>query len=177
VARCSRPATARDLAAWIVTLIENSTVGVFNALGPTNHPEVALTVRRMLDACNQAAGNLAKLVWVPTEFLDKHDVAPWSEMPGWIEAEGDHAGFGALSNKRAVAAGLIFRPVLETAKDTLAWLASPEVEEWVTGAEPFGSASMRMLADLPEDKRQVVRGSGISRDKEAKVLAAWKAKS
>lgn len=58
-----------------------------------------------------------------------------------------------MSNARAVARGLTFRPALETARDTLAWLAS-----------------------LPEADRAKVASTGISRDREAKVLAAWKAR-
>jgi 2'-hydroxyisoflavone reductase len=152
----------RDLAAWIVTMIENKTVGVFNALGPANLPKVALNMKQMLDACNQAAGNKATLTWVPADFLEKHEVGPWSEMPAWIPPEGEYAGFGTLSCKRAIDAGLKFRPILDTAKDTLAWLASPDLDVW--------------LADLPEPKRKAVRGSGIARDKELEVLAAWKAR-
>ncbi len=152
----------RDLAAWIITMIETKTAGVFNALGPSNHPTVQLTMKQMLDACNQAAGNKATVTWVPAEFLDKQEVGPWSEMPAWIPPEGEYAGFGTRSCKRAIDAGLTFRPIVDTAKDTLAWLASPDLEMW--------------LSDLPEPKRKAVRGSGIARDKETKVLAAWKAK-
>ena len=64
------------------------------------------------------------------------------------------------------------RPLVDTAKDTLAWIASPDLEAWVTGADPFGSAAM--LGKTEVGKRKEIRGSGISRDKEAKVLAAWK---
>jgi 2'-hydroxyisoflavone reductase len=69
----------------------------------------------------------------------------------WIPLEED-PGFGTTSNARALKAGIRFRPVGETAKDTLAWLAT-----------------------LPEDERTKFRSSGIARDKEDKILAAWKA--
>ncbi len=165
----------RDLAAWIVTLIENRSTGVFNALGPSNHPKVNLTIKQMLDDCNRAAGNKATLTWVPADFLDRHEVSAWNEMPGWIPAEGDSAGFGRLSNQRAVDAGLQFRPIFDTSKDTLAWLASPDLEAWVAGADPFGSAAMLSRTD-DQTKRKLIHGSGIARDKETKVLAAWKAR-
>ncbi|MBA2539253.1 MAG: NAD-dependent epimerase/dehydratase family protein [Deltaproteobacteria bacterium] len=164
----------RDLAAWIVTLIENRTTGVFNAFGPSNHPKINLSIKQLLDDCNTAAGNKASLTWVSTEFLDNHEVSPWAEMPGWVPAEGDYAGFGRLSNQRAVDAGLTFRPIADTAQDTLAWLALPDVEAWVRGTAPFGSAAM-LSRDEPA-KRRAIRGSGITREKEAKVLAAWKAR-
>jgi 2'-hydroxyisoflavone reductase len=164
---------ARDLAAWIVTLIENRSTGVFNALGPSNHPKVNLTIKQLIDDCNRAAGNKATLTWVPAEFLDKHGVVAWSEMPGWTPAEGDLAGFGRMSNQRAVDAGLKLRPLVDTAKDTLSWLASPDLEAWVADTDPFGSAAIRRTDG--QTMRKLIHGSGITRDKEARVLAAWKA--
>jgi len=137
----------RDLGAWIVKLIEDGTVGTMNAVGP----ERKITMREVLEACNAAGGNKATLTWVPWKFLEKQEVMPWMEMPMWVPAEED-PGFGTMSNARAIKAGLTFRPIGDTAKDTLAWLAT-----------------------VPEDKRGRTTSSGISREKEAKVLAAWKA--
>ena len=139
----------RDLAAWIVKTIEDGTMGVFNALGP----ERRLTMKELLDACNTAAGGKATLTWVDADFLDKQGVEPWSELPAWFDNKGEMAGFGTMSNARAVKAGLTFRPTVDTARDTLAWLAT-----------------------LPEDQRAKLRSSGLKADKEAKVLAAWKAR-
>lgn len=165
---------ARDLAAWIITLIERGTTGTFNAFGPSNHPNVALSMKGMLEACNQAAGNKATLTWVPADFLAKHEVAPWSELPGWLPASADNAGFGKRSNQRAVDAGLTFRPIVDTARDTLTWVASPDLELWVANTDPFGSAAM--LTRSEDNKRKAIHGSGLARDKETKVLAAWKAR-
>jgi 2'-hydroxyisoflavone reductase len=150
---------SRDLGAWIVKVIEDNVTGIYNALGPAK----PLTMKAMLEACNAAAGNKATLTWVDAAFLEEQKVAPWSELPAWFDAKGEMAGFGTMANARAIKAGLVFRPIGETAKATLEWLALPETAEWI--------------ATLPDDKRDKVRGSGISRDKEAKVLAAWHAKT
>jgi nucleoside-diphosphate-sugar epimerase len=139
----------RDLGAWIVKVIEDRTVGTYNALGPA----APITMRGCLDACNHVLGDRAKLVWVAAEFLDDHGVRGWSDMPMWFDNHGDNAGFGTLSNRRAIAKGLAFRPVTETAVDTVAWLAT-----------------------LPEDVRAKVRSSGIAPDREREVIAAWKAR-
>jgi 2'-hydroxyisoflavone reductase len=137
----------RDLGAWIVRVIEQRTVGVYNALGPAQRT----TMKQALDGCNAAAGGKATLTWVPADFLAAHNVDGWSDLPMWLDNhQADQLGFGTTSNARAVAAGLTFRPVTETAKDTLAWLAT-----------------------LPDDERAKVRSSGIKPQREAEVLAAW----
>jgi nucleoside-diphosphate-sugar epimerase len=139
----------RDLGAWIVRVVENGTTGTMNALGP----EKRVTMKDVLDECNRALGNKAQLVWVGNDLLEKEEVHPWSEMPLWIPNQGDFAGFGTLDNKKAIKAGLTFRPIGETARDTLAWLET-----------------------LPPEERTKARTSGIKPDKEAKVLALWKAR-
>ncbi len=148
----------RDLGAWIVRVIEDGTVGTFNAFGPDKRT----TMKSVLDSVNEATGNKATLTWVDAAFLEQHKVEGWSDMPMWIDNKGDMVGFGTRSNARALKAGLTVRPVRDTAKDTLAWLADKETIEWV--------------ATLPDDKRSKVRSSGISREREAAVLAAWKAR-
>lgn len=137
----------RDLGAWIVHLVEQRTTGIYNAFG------AGVAMKTVLDACNAAAGGKATITWVDAAFLDAHHVAGWSELPMWIDNRGDEAGFGTRSNARAVAAGLVTRPIADTAKATLEWLDT-----------------------LPADERARVRSSGITRDKEARVLAAWKAR-
>jgi 2'-hydroxyisoflavone reductase len=136
----------RDLGRWIVTLIENKTTGVFNALGP----EKQLTIGETLDACKTASGSDAKFVWGDWAFLQSEKVSPWSDMPAWVPSEGEYAGFAKISNARAVKAGLTFRPILDTAKDTLAWFKT-----------------------LPEERRSKLR-AGIKPEREAEVLAALK---
>ena len=139
----------RDLGAWIVRVVEDRTTGTMNALGPDKR----VTMKSVLDECNRALGGKAQLTWVDADFLEKEEVHPWSEMPLWIPNKGEYAGAGTLSNARAVKAGLTFRPIGDTAKDTLAWLDT-----------------------LPADERTKARSSGIKPDKEAKVLAAWKSR-
>jgi 2'-hydroxyisoflavone reductase len=138
----------RDLGDWIVHLIEKNVTGTMNALGP----EKSITMKEVITECNAAAGNKATPVWVDWKFLEKNEVQPWAEMPMWIPNEGQDAGFGTTSNARALKAGIRFRPVGDSARDTLAWLDT-----------------------LPPDQRAKARSSGIKRDKEDKILADWKA--
>lgn len=137
----------RDLAEWIVHLIETKAAGTYNAIGPDPVP----AMRDLLAACNELGGNRAQLTWVPADFLEQQQVQPWSELPLWFHPAGPFAGFGTLANRRAAAAGLRFRHLGTTAADTLAWVKS-----------------------LPADAPAKMRGFGLTREKEAAVLAAWK---
>ena len=138
----------RDLGEFLVTLIEGTTTGIFNALGPVE----PLTMGRMLGACKEAAGSDATFTFVPAKFLAEQGVSPWSDMPAWVPAEGDTAGFARVSNAKAVEAGLKFRPILDTARATLDWFQAQ-----------------------PEERRSKMR-AGIRPEREAEVLAAWKAR-
>lgn len=140
----------RDLAAFVVKAIEDTTVGTYNAFGPPQ----PTTIKTVLDACNEAGGNKAQITWVDGKFLTDHGVLGWRDLPMWLDnKQADDLGFGTMKNARALAKGLACRPPLETAKDTLAWLAT-----------------------LPEDERAKAASSGVKRDKELEVLAAWKAR-
>jgi 2'-hydroxyisoflavone reductase len=139
---------ARDLAEWTIRVAEARTLGVFNAMGPAYD----LTMGDALVGVRAATTAGARLHWVPADFLEQQKVSAWGDMPIWVPGTGDTAGFGRRSNARAVAAGLTFRPLAETALDTLAW--------WRT---------------LPEDRRAKPR-AGIAPEREKEVLAAWKAR-
>jgi 2'-hydroxyisoflavone reductase len=136
----------RDLAAWMITVVEREAAGTWNATGPADR----LTMRAMLESSRAALGSAASLVWVPAPFLAAQKVAPWRDLPAWIPA--GRSGFTSLSNARALAQGLRFRPVADTAKDTLAW--------WKR---------------QPDARRAKLR-AGLSEAREREVLAAWKAR-
>jgi len=139
---------ARDLAEWTIRLVESGTLGVFNAMGPQRE----LTMGAMLEGVRGAVGSKATLTWVPADFLDQQKVSAWGDMPTWVPGTGDTAGFSRRSNEKAVAAGLEFRSIATTAKDTLAWWKAQ-----------------------PAERRARMR-AGIAAEREAQVLAAWKAR-
>ncbi len=139
----------RDLGEFLVRLIEDRTTGVFNALGPDG----TLTMGRMLAACKEAATSDATFTWADAEFLEKQGVHAWSDMPVWVPSRGESAGLPRVSNARAIRAGLKFRPIADTTRATLEWFRA-----------------------LPEDRRSKLR-AGLAPEREAKVLAAWKARA
>lgn len=130
----------RDLAAWILDMAERGAAGIFNATGP----EEPLTMQGLLDECIAVLRSAAVLTWVTESFLLERGVAPWTELPLWIPNADDH-----FDCRKAIAAGLRFRPLAETVRDTLEWDA----------ARP---------AERP-------RRAGLSREREREILAAWSA--
>jgi 2'-hydroxyisoflavone reductase len=102
----------RDLGAWIVRLCEDGTHGVFNAIDRTTWAD-------LLNACVRGTSADARLVWIPSSWLAEQGVGEWMELPLWVTSE-ELKGLHDVENARAVAAGLTFRPLEETARDTLA---------------------------------------------------------
>ena len=124
----------RDLAEWIIRMVEQSRAGVYNATGP----EKSMTMGALLEACRAVSKGQTELVWVEEGFLLQAGVAPWSELPLWIpESDPDSAGFSAFDSSKAITAGLSFRSVAATVRDTLAWAATrPSDWQWRAGLDP-----------------------------------------
>ncbi len=108
----------RDLAEWVVHLIDEKISGTFNATGPRE----PLTMGQMLLACQAMTASFTEFVHVPDEFLVEHDVVPFVQLPLWIPAP--HHGFLDVDISRALANGLVLRPLGETICDTLNWDAT-----------------------------------------------------
>ena len=74
-------------------------------------------------------------------------------QPPFFDPKADDAvnygGMGAVSIQRALAKGLTFRPLAETARDTLAWFKSQ-----------------------PQERQKKLK-AGLTKEREAEVLAAW----
>jgi len=136
---------ARDLAEWTIRMAENHETGIYNATGPTK----LLGIGGMLDGIKGAEKSNATFTWVNEEFLAQQKVEPWSDMPVWT---GKDSGLARTNISRALAKGLTFRPLADTARDTLAWFKS-----------------------LPQDRQSKLR-AGLTPEREAEVLSAWNKK-
>ena len=121
----------RDLGAWLVRALEDGRGGIFNATSE------GIAWGELLTG--------AVVTWVSDDFLAEHQVGEWMELPLWI-VDPAFRGMHAVDVSRAVAAGLTFRPVDETVRDTAAWDASRGEPELATG---------------------------LSTEREAELLAAW----
>src|SRR5205807_7846162 len=108
---------ARDLAEWTVRVVENRETGIYNATGPAK----PLGIGGMLDGIKGALNSNAKFTWAPADFLKQQKVDAWSDMPVWT---GDESGMARTSISRALAKGLTFRSLADTASEALAWFKS-----------------------------------------------------
>lgn len=138
----------RDLAAWIVASAESRQTGTFDGTGR------AMTRAAFTDAVAAAARELDLLdptettfTAVDQEFLIAQGVEPWAgpgSLPVWLPLP-EYAGLMARDVAASYAAGLVTRPLSETARDTILW-----------------------LRETPD-----ATVTGMDRDREAAVLAAW----
>ena len=118
----------RDLAAWTVQMAEAGATGIYQATGPAE----PLPLGELLTACQAATGSDARFTWVSEQFLTDHEVGAYVEMPLWVP--NTEAGFDRVNCAKAIDAGLTFRPLTETVRDTLAWdRTRPADHQWRAG--------------------------------------------
>jgi 2'-hydroxyisoflavone reductase len=134
---------ARDLAEWTIRMVENRETGTYNATGPAK----PIGIGKMLDEIKDALNSNATFNWVPADFLRQQKIEAWSDMPVWT---GEESGMARTNINRALSKGLTFRPLAETARDTLAWFKSQSQE------------------------RQSKMKAGLTPEREAEVLTAWR---
>lgn len=134
---------ARDLAEWTIRMAEEGATGTYNATGPA----ARLTIEGMLNGIKSGLGANARFTWAPADFLEKEKVAPWSDMPVWVPPNSEDGAISDVSIKRALDHGLTFRPLAETARDTLAWFKS-----------------------LPKERQEKMK-AGLTKERETEVLA------
>jgi 2'-hydroxyisoflavone reductase len=137
---------ARDLAEWTIRMAENRHTGIYNATGPSK----PLGIGDMFDEIKGALNSNAEFTWIPANFLAQQKVEAWSDMPVWA---GDELGLARTKINHALAKGLTFRSLAETARDTLTWFKSQS-----------------------QDRQSKLR-AGLTPEREAEVLAAWHKKA
>jgi nucleoside-diphosphate-sugar epimerase len=138
----------RDLAAFMLGLVERRVDGTFNAVTPPG----AITMGSLMDTSRKLTGADTKLTWIDEDFLaanlkpEEMNFAPWGPM------KGEEAGGSLTGMKASAREGLKARPLEETVRDTLAWHET-----------------------RPAERKAALR-SGFTPEKEAEILAAWHAR-
>ena len=100
-----------------------------------------------LDWSSQPTSSTVRAVPLDHDRPNERQVLPARRE---LDAAGPQAGSLAWSSQKAVDAGLAFRPLAETARDTLAWFRT-----------------------LPAERQATLR-AGLAAEREAEVLAAWR---
>ena len=104
---------ARDMATWIVSLLENGTPGTFHAVSPP--PPFGFG--QMLEAiAAEVAPPGTQFTWVAADFLLAHGI-DGAALPLWPEGEGDDANMSRANPAAAAATGLAPRPLRATVAD------------------------------------------------------------
>ena len=112
---------ARDLAAWMLDLLEQDRGGTFNAVSPSGQ----WTFSDLVDGLVAESQEPPQPVGIADDALVAHGVTPWLGLPLWLPAsEPDAAGFMSIDGTKARAAGLAVRPLRETIRDTAEWLVA-----------------------------------------------------
>jgi nucleoside-diphosphate-sugar epimerase len=144
---------ARDVVGWALDMAEQGEAGTFNAAGP----EEPITIEELVEAVKRVSGSDARFTWVDEDFLLDQGLEPFDDVPLWLALgrNPELSSFYAMSNAKALGAGLSFRPLDDTIADTLAWererSGGPLKKDYGAGGEVPGLSSAR----------------------EARVLRAW----
>jgi 2'-hydroxyisoflavone reductase len=117
---------ARDLAEWTILAAEQQLTGIYNVTGP----DYPLSFGEVVETCQAVSESAATFTYLPESFLQKNDAE--NAFPLWA-GDGD-AGIHTINSQKAIAAGLTFRPLAETVRDTLDYLDTlPADREWKVG--------------------------------------------
>ncbi|HEX9885786.1 MAG TPA: NAD-dependent epimerase/dehydratase family protein [Longimicrobiales bacterium] len=135
----------RDFTEWMIRMAEDGRAGIYNVVGPATPRPMA----ELLYGIRAVTTAEATFTWVPREFLMERRVRPYQEMPVWRPPVAGSEGFARFDLTPEVEAGLTFRPLAMTARDTL---------EYHFSRPPERQANLR---------------AGLSAEREAEVLAEW----
>ena len=136
----------RDLSEFYVHLLENSTTGIFNTEGPGS----PLTTAGLVHGIKAITSTPSTFTWVDWDFLLDEGETPQGSLPFWRPPRGRFINYGRMDNRRAIDAGMTFRPLADIARDTLDWHRTRSAEQ--------------------QEQLRV----GISREREAALLEKWK---
>lgn len=147
---------AHDLARFTIRCLEEDIDGIFNIAGPGS----PLTWGEFLYGIRAVTSADVRFTWVHADFLKEIGVRPWTDLPIWFPPRDDYPtpepfepgakGFALVDCRKAIAAGLTFRPLADTARDI--------IDEWNSRNEAWDAKPRRF---------------GLSSQKEAEALAAW----
>ncbi|GJM32606.1 MAG: hypothetical protein DHS20C18_16070 [Saprospiraceae bacterium] len=138
----------RDVAGYMIRLIENRKSSTSNAVGPAS----ATGMQAFVHGVHAAFSSPVSFVSIPNyQFLEEHDI---TDIIPWIAPIGENVGSALVNNERAIANGLTFTPLAKSVMDIYDWWHSDAVTE--------------------ERRIKMVEGKDSIMRKEKDILATWK---
>lgn len=104
----------RDLAEFIIQRVEANDSSIFNITGPAE----PLTWGELFREAKRVYASDTRFTWVSDDFIESQDL-DGQDLPMW--APPNERGVGAVNIGKALQAGLVFRPLDDSLRDTLAW--------------------------------------------------------
>lgn len=139
----------RDLVAFMLGLVERQVDGDFNAVTPPG----AITMGGLMDTNRKVTGADTKLTWIDEDFLARQLKPEEMNFAPWGPVRGEEAGGSLTGMQDSADQGLKSRPLEDVVRDTLAWHET-----------------------RPAERKSALR-SGFTPEKEAEILAAWRARA
>lgn len=138
----------RDVAEFMIRLIEHKQTGTYNAVGPAS----AQTMMPFIYGAHAAFSSPVSFVEVPDyDFLIKHKI--YYSVP-WIMPTGKNIGSAKINFEASLEKGMSFRPLAESIRDIFEWWNSGVVSK--ERIDKMTSAPDTLMA------------------REAEILKAWK---
>jgi 2'-hydroxyisoflavone reductase len=135
----------RDLADWMIRLVETRSTGIYNAIGPDPHKP--LSFETYIETCRRLAKHPSEKIEVSSAFLEAEGIQAWTNLPLWLPQA--QKSFYDTSNQKAIQDGLTFRSLEDTIKATQDWI-------------------------LQETKLPQPQGMGLTPEQEKNLLEKWK---
>jgi 2'-hydroxyisoflavone reductase len=121
----------RDMADWIIRLLEQKVTGTFNATCPQH----SYNFGEMLNEAMACVNSNSNLHWVEDAQLDGK-VQPFLELPFWVPRAWNSPGYFSINTDKAIQRGLTVRPLRQTIMDILEWTRKRGQEKREVGLDP-----------------------------------------
>jgi 2'-hydroxyisoflavone reductase len=137
----------RDLAEWMIRLLENKATGIYNGSGPG----FKMTTNAFIHGIHASFNSPVNYIQIDDlKFLEENGVIG---IQPWVIQLPKYAGMSKSDNRRAIEADLQFRPLAETVKATVEWWYSDAVTQ--------------------ERRDNILSGEQSFMKKENDILAKW----
>lgn len=140
----------RDLAQWMIRLLEDKAAGIYNGSGPAS----PMTTDAFVHGIHASFNSPVNYIQIDDqEFLQENGIIG---IQPWVIPLPKYAGMSKSENRKAIKAGLEFRPLSETVQATKEWWYSDAVDQ---------------------ERRDKILGEGSLMEREAEILMAWQARN